>query len=752
LPCRVGQRVCVPLGKGFRCGLIWGIDPAGADVPEVKPVLWPLESSPLLSPDYLEFIHALAVRYAVSPGRVLGSVLPKNLRSINLQLRTQADGLPNRFPLTAIAGLSPKQLERLARSWREGSVSLGPVRSEQGSPVFVVTQDPPWPLRPHAKRQWRLVEQLWENGPQSLEQLRRSCGPGVQDSLRRVEALGVIRRCSAGDIVQRPETAGLGEAGPNLSPEQQQAFEALYQELISDKPGFRLLFGITGSGKTLLYLHLIRACLAAGRFALCLAPEVALAWRIWTQAVAFLGRQACVLYHGSQTAVEREQAFTHLAARTEPCLVVGTRSAVFLPGNDWGLIILDEEHDASFKQEERFGYQAREAAFYLTRHSRGLLLLGSATPDMKTFYAARDQKAPVIRLPNRVGGGCLPAVEIVPLPAKKLDTPLHPDVGRDLFACLERGEQAIVLLNRRGYAPLVYCTACSQVVKCGQCDVGMTFHKNRERLICHYCGQSRPFPLPCPECGGHQYVPLDEGTEQVEEYLQARLDREIGILRLDRDTTKRKGSLESILDRFAQHKAQLLIGTQMCSKGHHFPEVTRVVVLDGDIGLNLPDYRATERTFQLLVQVAGRAGRGEKPGKVLIQTRNPGHYCWRYIAANDYEGFYEQEIELRKRFRYPPFVKLALLRLDFPVQEPRGEELIRETAGRLRDRARQTDMEILGPAPAPLRILRGRKRYHCLIKAADWSQIRALCSPELSDWSARSPLRVSLDLDPVQML
>lgn len=746
-----GLRVCVPLGQNYRCGLIWRIDRDAGDSSGLKPILWPLESAPLFRPGYLDFINELAIRYAVEPGRVLGTVLPKNLRSTNLLLRVQDTGLPGRIPLTGIAALKPEQVERLAHCWLRGDVGLGPARSAQDSMAFVLTQDPPWPLRPNAKRQRRLVEQLWEHGPQSLEQLRRACGTGMLDSLRSLEKTGLIRRRPGAELEKRPADGGNGEAGPRLTLEQEQAFQSLRRELFRDRPGFRLLYGITGSGKTLLYLHLIRACLAAGRSALCLAPEVALAWRLWTQAVDFFGEDVCCLYHGSQTASEREQTFRTLALRDKPRLVIGTRSAVFLPEDDWGLIILDEEHDASFKQEERFPYQAREAAFYLTRRSRGLLLLGSATPDMKTFYAARKQDAPLIRLPNRVGGGRLPEVAIVPLSKKKQDKPFHPDAAAELFACLERGEQAILLLNRRGYAPLVYCTSCSRVVKCGRCDVGMTFHKNRERLICHYCGRNRPFPLPCPECGGHQFVPLDEGTEQVEEYLRARLDRDIGILRLDRDTTKRKGSLESILERFAGGKAQVLVGTQMCSKGHHFPNVTRVLVLDGDIGLNLPDYRATERTFQLLVQVAGRAGRGEKPGKVLIQTRNPGHYCWRYIAANDYEGFYEQEIELRKKYRYPPFVKLALLRFECPVQEHKGESLVREAADRLRAGAKQLGLEILGPAPAPLQVLRGRKRYHCLIKAAAWSQIRGLCGPELSG-RAGTKLRVSLDLDPVQML
>lgn len=749
---QAGQRVVVPLGKTLRCAVIWDFTSPELETRELKPLFWPLESSPLLTPAYLALIRELSIRYLDSPGRILAAVLPKNLRTAKLIVRVQKQGFPGKMPITGLPGLEPDKLWLLADCWLKGMVSQGPDRTGREDVVYALTLDPPWPIRPQAKRQLRLVERFWEHGPGSREKLKKELGSWVLEVLPVLEKRGLVQKQVATGVVQ--EQAGSADLKDYvLTTEQNRAVFELKTGLGSPTQEVRLLFGITGSGKTLVYLQLIQECLAKGASAMCLAPELALAWQIWATAKRYFGASSCYLYHGYQGALEREETFRGLATRREPCLVVGTRSAVFLPRSDWGLIILDEEHDSSFKQEERFSYQTREVAFYLSQQCRALLLLGSATPDMKTYFAAKQQVFPLIRLQNRVGQGSLPAVELVDLQKQAPNSEVFcPKVHEELLQGLGRGEQAIILLNRRGYSPLVYCTSCSQVVKCGQCAVGMTFHKNRQRLVCHYCGLTKPFPLPCPECGGHQYVPLDEGTEQVEEYLRSWLDPDVGVLRLDRDSTRRKGSLEDILYRFSRREAGVLVGTQMCSKGHHFPDVTRVIVLDGDIGLNLPDYRATERTFQLLVQVSGRAGRGDRPGKVMIQTRNPNHYCWKHITNNDFEGFYQQEIELRRRFRYPPFVKLALMRFDYPMHWIDGEKQVREIAARLQKSAREAGLEVLGPAPAPLSLLRGRKRFHCLIKAQTWTMIRQICAGAMAANKPGKKLRISLDLDPVQML
>ena len=756
-----GLRVVVPLSASLRCGVIMEEDPgSGAEQGrEVKPILWPLEGSPLLASSYLELIRELARHSLVREGYALAQVLPGGLRSLKMQLIRSGSDPHRTLSLTSLVRLDRDHLSRLAREWLNGEARLSPAGPGSSFSLVELATDPPWPVRPQAVQQIRLLDSLWLNGPTSRQDLRKLLGPQASRALRALKDKDLVREVGPAESVLEP-TASEADAGwdhpldgVEPTPEQEQVLTSLAPDLGSGEMRIRLVHGVTGSGKTLVYLLLARQCLEQGASVLILVPEIALALQLWQEVRRSFPGAGCFLYHGHLSASDRADLFRRIQAERDPVIAVGTRSAVFLPRTDWGLIVLDEEHDTSFKQEERLPYHTKEVAYSRARISGGLLVLGSATPDIRTYHAARTGHFPLLRMQARVGGRELPRVETVDLnhdPPR--EGPFSSRATRALQDCLERGEQAIVLLNRRGYAPLIYCTGCGQVIHCDHCEVGMTYHKSLERVVCHYCGETRPFPLACPECGGHQYVPLMEGTEQIEEYLSAFLPAESGVLRLDRDSTRRKGSLENILDGFASHRAQVLVGTQMCSKGHNFPGVSLVLVLDGDIGLNLPDYRATERTFQLLHQVAGRAGRGEVPGRVMIQTRAPDHYCWQYIRSNDFDGFYTTEIDLRRRRGYPPFVRLGLLRMSYPATRTGGYDRVREVAARIKQGAGQAGVQVLGPAPAPLRQLRGRIRYQCLIKAPDRASIRGLCKPLFTSFRDSSGLRLSLDLDPVQML
>ncbi|MFW6324600.1 MAG: replication restart helicase PriA, partial [Desulfovibrionales bacterium] len=435
-----------------------------------------------------------------------------------------------------------------------------------------------------------------------------------------------------------------------------------------------------------------------------------------------------------------------------PSIVVGTRSALFLPMRDPGLVILDEEHDSSFKQDEQLVYQAKELAYFLSRENKALMVLGSATPDVKTSYAAEQGSIPRVFLNARILDRKLPSVDVVNLlqePPKS--GPLSPRCLQALTGTLEHGGQVVILQNRRGYAHLVYCPGCGQVARCPNCEVGLTYHKSVEKLLCHYCGYSLECPQPCTHCGESDLLPLGEGTEQIEEFVRREFP-DIGVVRLDRDSIRSRGRMEELLDRFARKEAGIMVGTQMISKGHHFPGVTMVVVVDGDLGLNLPDYRATERTFQLLVQVAGRAGRGEAPGTVFIQTRNPDHYCWKYVRESDYHGFYRTEIERRRKLSYPPFVKLGLIRMSFPLQWKEGKSAVMDISRALNATGKALNVRILGPAPSPLPVLRGRSRFQCLLKGERWENIRGLYARALETAPANRALRMHLDLDPMAML
>ena len=753
-----GLRVAVPLGRGgkLRVGVVLG---DGEPLPEgiqARPMIWPLETEPLLPPGHMEMVRQLALRQAVMPGQILAAVLPAGLRATQMRLRTLGgQGGAQIRMLKDFPKLPPEELRGLGEAWLRGDAELlGPREDAAASELCVLRCDPPWSVRPTAKRQIELLDFLLENGSVSRRELLRRLGQGAGPALGPLLKNGLIELRRQDDASSEEELPDLlppaPEASFTLSEAQQAALAAFRAELDAGKPASHLLFGVTGSGKTAVYMELARECLRRGRSLLLLAPEVALALKLRRDAALALPDAPLYFFHGYQSPALRERTFRELAKRREPCLVVGTRSALFLPIPELGAVVLDEEHDASFKQDEGLTYQAKEVAWFRVAQTNGLLVLGSATPDLKTFYAVQESRIPVSVLPARVGGGTLPAVRLVDLRTADLaESILAPETVTALKQTVDRGEQAVILLNRRGYAPLMYCLDCGKVARCPHCDIGLTYHKGRERLVCHYCGYSVPFPSPCPSCKGLHFHPMGQGTERVEEYIGTLLPPGSRVLRLDRDSTRRSGSMEEILEAFAHREAQVLVGTQMLSKGHHFPDVTLAVVADGDIGLNLPDYRAAERTFQLLVQSAGRAGRGMKPGQVIIQTRDVDHYCWQYVKDGDYRGFYEHEIALRKRRRYPPFINLALLRISYPMDWADGPTALARITAQLR--AETHGVTILGPAPAPLPLLRGRRRFQCLLKAPDWQSIRALYGSVLP-LAVPPHLRISLDIDPVNML
>jgi primosomal protein N' (replication factor Y) (superfamily II helicase) len=744
-----GQRVAVPLGRTMRIGLLLGMD--GQPPPcDLKPLLWPLDRKPSLDPLHLEMALDLAIRMLQEPGRIIASFLPIGLRSTSVTF--EVDGPePVTLKPAQLLSMPADGLAELGRLWTKGRMRVR-TALRRPEPNVLLCTDPPWPIRPGAMRQQRILDLLWREGSMPPSKLNSILGPGAAQGLKPLVQRGLVQLREA----EQEESGSAEEIGQGMglvaTREQEQALEVLIKELEAGTPRASILHGITGSGKTFLYLRLARHCLEQGRSALILCPEVALAHQMWRVAGRELPGARTLLHHGYQDVRRRERIYLELMERSEPVLLVGTRSALFLPIPDPGLIVLDEEHDGSFKQDERLAYQAKELAWFMARSNKGMLLLGSATPDVKTYHAAESDSIGYVRLNERISGRPLPEIEMVNL----LENPageggLSPVSRMALDETLARGDQVIIMQNRRGYAPLVYCVDCGHVARCAGCEVGLTYHKGLERLLCHYCGESLDFPLICPGCGGCHFLPLGEGTEQVEEFLRHTYP-DAGTLRLDRDSTRREGRLVEILDDFALAKSKILVGTQMISKGHDFPNVTLVVVVDGDLGLNLPDYRATERSFQLLIQVAGRSGRGDKPGRVQIQTRNPDHYCWNYVRTSDYEGFYRQEIQRRKKLGYPPFVKLGLVRMSYPLKWPLGTETLAEATRRLRARGREYGLRVLGPAPAPLSQLRGRSRFHCLLKGQDWKAVRAVYSSVTSLSGPKSPFRIQLDLDPVNML
>ncbi|UZP68660.1 primosomal protein N' [Desulfovibrio mangrovi] len=766
---KTGMRVAVPLGKsgGLRVGVVMDVQaPAAPAGIEVKEALWPLERQPLLTPEYLEMVRQLAVRHLLTPGEVLGSLLPAGLRTSQIRLRVLGSGKPRTLYLKDVGKASLVERSILGDAWSAGNVEvLDAGFDAEVQEVCVVTQDPPWPVRPSAKRQIEVLEYLWENGAVSRKTVLSQCGAQAGQALNALAERGLVAvgaleslagwacSCPMPDAEESEPDGPAHDAGFQLTQAQQEAVDGFVDALDATCPETRLLYGITGSGKTAVYLELAARTLQRGRSVMLLAPEVALACKLERAARSALTGTDIFLFHGYQTAAEREKTFRALAGRDSHCVIVGTRSALFLPVPKLGTIVLDEEHDGSFKQDERLVYQAKEVAHFRMQQVNGLLVLGSATPDIKTYHAARGGRIPLARLADRVGGGTLPDVELIDIKGlSPSDGLLAASSLTALKETVSRGEQAVILLNRRGYAPLMYCLDCGTVARCPHCEIGLTYHKGRERLICHYCGFATPYPVTCSSCKGLHYLPMGEGTEKLEEGLIHELPPGTKVLRLDRDSTRRPGRMEAILDAFGRGEAQVLVGTQMLSKGHHFPNVTLAIIADGDLGLNLPDYRAAERTFQLLVQASGRAGRGEKRGRVFIQTRDPAHYCWEFVRNADYDGFFEEEIRRRERRRYPPFVKLALVRASFPTDWAQGAEWMESLTALAREKGRAAGVLVLGHTPSPLPLLRGRKRFQWAFKAQEWTSIRAVFHEMRQAAPRDGKMRLSLDIDPVNML
>lgn len=755
-----GQRVIIPFGKSHRAGIVIGPTDEAPEGVDIKPMIWPLERSPILSPDYVDMAVNLAARQMVHSGRIFEIALPRGLRTAAVTFKVDKHMTERKLPASVrpsdIVRYGAEDREALFDLWENGRMRVRINARKEAEERFVsLESDPPWAVRPNAKRQLRLLEHLLENGPQSLYSLRHSLGDWAPDVAVKLESAGIVRlgeltADSMAEVDEAARGAGAGECEYTLTDEQQVALDEMGASMEDGRA--HLLHGVTGSGKTVLYLELARKCLEDGRSVMLLAPEVALACQLYRTVAERFPDIKTIFYHGYQSPKKREMAFRDVAGEQAPVVVVGTRSSLFLPVAKLGLVVLDEEHDESYKQEERLAYHAKEVAWFRTDRADGMLLLGSATPDVKTFHAAGKGLIAKSVLKERVGDSVLPGVELVDITDQQGGKPLSPKTEEAVANAVKAGEQVIVMLNRRGYSPVMYCTDCTETVKCPECEVGMTYHKGRERVVCHYCGLSYAYPLLCQKCGGSNLIPMGEGTERLEEVLQEQLPEGTKVLRLDRDATRRQERLEEILGAFRRKEAQVLVGTQMISKGHHFPGVTLVVVADGDLGLNLPDYRSAERTFQLLVQVAGRAGRGENPGKVLIQTRNPNHPIWNEVVGGDYAGFYDREISRRTVLRYPPFSRLALVRISFSVKYADGPAAVSLMGEVLCEQGRSLGVDVLGPAPAPLSMLRGRKRFNCLVKSDDWAKVRTLYATMSRANPNPKQVRTSLDLDPLTTL
>lgn len=720
----VGTRVVVPFGGRRLIGFVVDHVPAAPADVTPKAVLEIVREDPPPFPEELWSFLQQASRYYAHPlGEVLKAAAPSIPRD---ELR--------RLSALLSKGAAPRGMSIKTITWVR---CTGEPSEEQ--------------IKGLGSKQREALRALASGGARPSGELALS-----KASLHSLQAQGLValREVEADPFWAHPVVR---DRAPVLTAAQGRVLEALYRVLDSGDYGGFLLQGVTGSGKTEVYLHLIERALAKGKGALVLVPEISLTPQLVDRFRARFGDGIAVLHSGVS---ERQRYDAWWGLRSGRMRVaVGARSALFAPIEDLGVVVVDEEHDSSFKQEEGFRYHARDMAVLRASRAGAVCVLGSATPSLESRHRSDTGKLTRLVIDERATRGRLPKVEVVDLKQHRggpglfryLAAPLH----RAMADALAKGEQVILFLNRRGFSPTVRCASCGVIAECPACSVSLTEHRREGYLRCHYCDFQRPLSAPCTACGSTASVPLGVGTEQLEDAVRESFEG-ARVGRLDRDTSavSGRGGNDSVLRRFRDGELDVLVGTQMVTKGHDLARVTVVGVVLADQSLAFPDFRASERTFQLLCQVAGRAGRGSAEGRAFFQTYSPEHPAIQFAAEHDYEGFYRLELESRAALGYPPEGHLVMVRVDagdVNVAEDTVEGLAR--MARHLVKAWDAQVDLLGPTPAPIERLRGRYRFRFLLRARDRSPLRALAVALTERIEAGvAPARASVDTDPVSTL
>ena len=794
---RAGHRVIVPLGTRQARGI--ALEPRSRLAPGVKvrEISRILDPEPLLSPELLTLGLWIAEYYLAPVGEVFRAMLPlksetrrarvltlteaghKKLEELKSSLLEETRGSEEASLLGYIAGegrvraeisyesvrrkfaaspqlltgalaeglvkLSEITLERVPKKTLAVRLISGPVTTIAGQRVSPVAQ--------------RILEELGRQGSMDDHRVLLKSARADLAALKKLEKAGRLElhesdfRPVKGR--QEPGVAVMGPRPPVLTDAQSRVLKELRASLDSRDFSVVLLQGVTASGKTEIYLRLIAECLDGGRDALMLVPEIALTPSVQSQFIERFGDRVALLHSGLS---ERERHDDWWRARRGNAKVVlGTRSAVFAPLANLGLIIVDEEHDPSYKQQETPRYHGRDVAVVRARLARALIVLGSATPSLESAHNAREGKYRILTLEERIGGRPLASVEIVDMRQEFRETftqvPISRRLRQEIDTQLRNGAQTMILLNRRGYSWFVLCRSCGQTQRCVNCSISLTYHRREHRLMCHYCGYSALVPTRCPACSSEHLHYVGEGTEKLEDKF-AEMFPGARVARLDRDVARRHGQFAKALSDFRERKIDILVGTQLIAKGHDFPGVTLVGVVSVDAGLSMPDFRAAERTFQLLTQAAGRAGRGEAHGRVLVQTFYPEHYAVRLAAEQNYETFFTREMRFRRMMHYPPWTALANIivqdtQLDRAAQVAKQIEKFFDTPEK-----ESKTLKVLGPSPAPLARIEGRYRIQFLVKANSRSRLNEVLH-RLADHCDQIgiPARaVMIDMDPVNLM
>ncbi len=784
-----GHRVLVPMRSRKLTAIVVQLRErsSAAEPAAIKPLLEILEERPLFDPPHLKLLEFMASYYLAPLSEVYRAVMPGAVR-VNSRQEFVLARAPNALQEAAfnpaeravIGALQrrPMTSRQLGRLCGDGAAAAlrrlaaeGLVKSRQAvhgrhraSPAAVavrlVASQSELSLR--GRRQREILASIAQapNSQVTLADLERA-SPGAKAIVQALARRGLVELAAA----DAPPADDSAAGAIVLSIEQQAAFNTAARAVEEKRFEAFLLWGVTASGKTEVYLRLAARCLDVGRQALVMVPEIALTDHLVRSFRARFGAAVAVA-HSAQNISERWAAWS-AALNRQARILLGPRSVLFAPIHDLGLIVVDEEHDPAYKQEEAIRYHARDLAVVLARYSSCPVVLGSATPSAESFANARSGRYRMLQLKRRINDRPMAPVEVVdlrrpPRPAAApgpdgapTPVPLSGALIDALKATLAAGGQSLVFINRRGYHNFLNCNLCGEVLACPDCSVSLTFHLRDRSLRCHYCGGYRAAPELCPACHGFGLQGQGFGTERLAAALAALLPQ-ARIERMDSDTSRRKGARNAILGALGRGEVDILVGTQMITKGFDFPGVTLVGVVMADLSLNLPDFRSAERTFQLLTQAAGRAGRGEEPGRVVIQTFAPHHYSIRAAEHQDYARFMRRELELRRELGYPPYTRLAMVRLE-GAEAAAVESLSTAAASALQRHAGAGPgaLRVLGPAPAPIERIAQRYRWQVMVKAPSWSQMRAPLLAMREALAARaqsSGVSISIDIDPVHML
>ncbi|GEK28086.1 primosomal protein N' [Furfurilactobacillus siliginis] len=769
-----GMRVSVPFGKGGRevGGMVIGVDEQAQTLPtfsgKLKPLTALLDLASVLNPELLELSDWLATHTFAFRISTIQTMLPAALKTKSHKLLVADQSIADahlaglftngQLDFTA-AKLAPNEVDQLAKLQQSGIVHADYAvenRAKVKTVTWVQSQlttdqivDVRPTIRANATKQQQLLDVLTTcQTPQPLAKLTENSALARADFSAAAKRgwVTLTERESYRDPYAQKDIAAT--RAMTLHADQAAAVAAITGAIESATPQPFLLEGVTGSGKTEVYLQSIAAALAQGKTALMLVPEIALTPQMVNRVRGRFGKQVAVL-HSGLSAGEKYDEWRRIE-RHEAAVVVGARSAAFAPLDNIGLIVMDEEHETSYKQDDNPRYHARDVLLWRAKYHHAPVVLGSATPSLESRARAERGVYQSLLLPERINQQPLPPVTVIDM-REQLKAHTESNFSTALLDALklrlERGEQSVLMLNRRGFSSFVMCRDCGFVLKCPNCDVSLVLHMDTHTMKCHYCGHEETIPKICPNCHSRRISYYGSGTEKVAAELTTLLP-DVRIIRMDADTTRRKGAYEKLLTDFGEHKADILLGTQMIAKGLDYPDVTLVGVLNADTALGLPDFRASERTFQLLTQVSGRAGRADKPGEVFIQTFNPDHYAIQLAQKQDYERFFRVEMKMRHLGNYPPYYYTALITASAQDENVAARRMF-ELAEQLKAQLSDTTV-ILGPTPRSIARINNRYYYQIVLKYKQEPHLQTVLAKVLDDAQKeqRQGLQVAIDMEP----